>query len=154
MNTIIQIPNFMEEEHAALLFTLLQNNINWTKMNYFKRHISHYDGSIIELNSIIDIIESTFSRTVAGAFLNYYENGNEYAPYHADKYNCDTCLLSLGTSRILRYKHNQTGENTDYTLNSGDLLFIPDEINHFYKHSLLKRTKLNDPRISILFFLE
>jgi alkylated DNA repair dioxygenase AlkB len=88
-----------------------------------------------------------------GAFLNLYRDGNEYAPYHADKYGCDCGLLSLGTMRILRYKKNDdTKDQIDYELNNGDLLFIPDDVNENYKHSLLKRTKVKEPRISILFF--
>ena len=106
------------------------------------------------LNIILLDIEKQFLRKVAGAFLNYYEDGNEYAPYHADKYNCDCCLISLGTARTLRYKENKTKENVDYILNNGDLLFIPNEINNNYKHSLLKTKKVNKPRISILDFLE
>lgn len=91
---------------------------------------------------------------MTGAFLNYYENGDEYAPYHADKYGCDKCLLSLGTTRTLRHKDNETKENMDFVLNSGALLFIPNEVNHRYKHSLLKTKKVKEPRISIIVFFE
>lgn len=151
MDTIIHIPNFIDNDDSLL--TILTNKINWEKVNYYKRHVSHYEGNITEINNIISNIEASFSRKVIAAFLNYYENGNEYAPYHSDKYGNDTCILSLGTSRILRYKNNISNENTDFILNSGDLLYIPDEINNNYKHSLLKRTKINNSRISILFFL-
>jgi alkylated DNA repair dioxygenase AlkB len=133
---------------------VLQSNISWNKLNYFKRSVSHYEGNVPQLNEIILQVQNNFRRNVEGVFLNYYENGNDYAPYHADKYNCDTCLISLGETRILRYKHNTTGENTDYNLANGDLLFIPDEINNNYKHSLLKRTKITKSRISILLFFK
>lgn len=51
----------------------------WNKINYFKRHVSHYSFNIEELNHICLAIETQFSRKVKGAFLNYYEDGNEYA---------------------------------------------------------------------------
>lgn len=152
MDTIISIPKFVQNDKK--LFDTLKKNIAWQQMNYFKRHVCMYQGDNEEINRLIIQVQSNFNKIVVGAFLNYYENGNEYAPYHADKYNCDTVLVSLGETRILRYKHNITKENTDFILNSGDLLFIPDEINNNYKHSLLKRVKINEPRISILFFLQ
>ena len=148
------VPKFIDDAEASTLFQVLQSNISWNKLNYFKRSVSHYEGNVPQLNEIILQVQNNFRRNVEGVFLNYYENGNDYAPYHADKYNCDTCLISLGETRILRYKHNTTGENTDYNLANGDLLFIPDEINNNYKHSLLKRTKITKSRISILFFFK
>lgn len=152
MTTIIHVPLFLE--NAEELFSIILQKTDWIKIDYFKRHVSRYAGNMKELNSILSDIASQFSRTVTGAFLNYYENGNEYAPYHADKYNCDTCLISLGATRILRYKENNTKTNVDYVLNSGDLLFIPNEMNNNYKHSLLKTKKVDKARISILVFLE
>ncbi len=173
------VPKFIDDTEASTLFQVLQSNISWNKLNYFKRSICHYEGNVPQLNQIILQVQNNFQgtaareqsslggtegstareqsslgRSVEGVFLNYYENGNDYAPYHADKYNCDTCLISLGETRILRYKHNTTGENTDYNLANGDLLFIPDEINNNYKHSLLKRTKITGSRISILLFFK
>jgi alkylated DNA repair dioxygenase AlkB len=152
METIVHTPLFLE--NADELFEIIYRNTLWSKVNYFKRHVAHYLFNIEKLNAILSDIENLFSRKVVGAFLNYYEDGNEYAPYHADKYGCDTCLLSLGTTRTLRYKENTTKENTDFVLHSGDLLFIPNDINNNYKHSLLKTKKVNKQRISILVFLQ
>lgn len=152
MSSIVHTPLFLENPDR--LFNIIYLNTPWEKINYFKRSISHYQGNINELNIVLMNIEKQLSKKVTGAFLNYYEDGNDYAPYHADKYNCDTCLLSLGTTRTLRYKENTTKENTDFVLNSGDLLFIPNEVNNNYKHSLLKTKKVTSSRISILIFLE
>lgn len=154
MDTIIHIPNYVDSNNTSNLFNAIYSQTNWNKLNYFKRSVSHYDGNIDELNEIILQIEENFNKMVNSAFLNYYENGNDYAPYHSDNYGCDVCLLSLGTSRILRYKENKTKQNTDFILHDGDLLYIPNELNKTYKHSLLKRTKIESSRISILFFLK
>jgi alkylated DNA repair dioxygenase AlkB len=150
---IIHIPQFVDATKADALFNTVLNSTSWENINYFKRNVSHYKGDLPELNELITTIEKAYSRQIVGAFMNLYRDGNEYAPYHADKYDCDCCLFSLGTMRILRYKHNiNKNEQIDYELNNGDLLFIPDIVNENYKHSLLKRTKVKDPRISILFF--
>jgi alkylated DNA repair dioxygenase AlkB len=156
IKNIIHIPNFIDNANCNNLFNKLIHNIDWQKINYFKRSVSRYNinNNVDEMNELLACVKSLFSRNIAGAFLNYYQDGNDYAPYHSDKYNCDTCLVSLGTSRILRYKNNETNEKTDYELTNGDLLFIPNEINNNHKHSLLKRTKINTSRISILVFFE
>ena len=54
----------------------------------------------------------------------------------------------------LRYKNNTTRENVDYELDSGDLVFIPDSVNQTHKHSLIKRSRHIEPRISVLVFLK
>jgi hypothetical protein len=152
METIVHIPSFVDD--TTSLFHALRTQLRWERHNFFKRMICHYMGESHELNILVQTIERTFNRQVEGVFLNYYEDGNDYAPYHADKYNCDTCLVSLGTMRTLRFKHNTTKENTDFELKDGDLLFVPNEINHAFKHSLLKRTKVVESRVSILVFLK
>ena len=152
MTSIVYTPLFLE--NADELFQIIHDQTEWSKIHYFKRHVSHYEGTIPSFNRVLLDIETQFARHVTGAFLNYYEDGQEYAPYHADKYECDTCLLSLGATRTLRYKDNVTKVNTDFVLNSGDLLFIPNDVNDQYKHSLLKTKKVDKARISILVFLE
>lgn len=154
IDTLIHLPCFLEPAGAEALFSHLVAQTPWTQSSYFKRKVCSYQGTSAELNRLLLHVQTSFRRPIAGAFLNYYEDGNDYAPYHADKYNCDSCLVSLGACRTLRFKHNDTKENTDFDLNSGDLLFVPDEIHRSYKHSLLKRTKVTEPRISVLIFFQ
>ena len=106
METIVHIPSFVDD--TTSLFHALRTQLRWERHNFFKRMICHYMGESHELNILVQTIERTFNRQVEGVFLNYYEDGNDYAPYHADKYNCNTCLVSLGTMRTLRFKHNTT----------------------------------------------
>jgi hypothetical protein len=40
-----------------------------------------------------------------------------------------------------------------FHLESGDLLFIDNQINNDWKHSILQRKKISTSRISILFFI-
>lgn len=150
METIIQIPNFCDEPN---LYNELLHTIPFEYEHMFKRNVCHYNGESQKLNDIIIQIQQIFEREVCGAFLNLYNDGNHYAPYHSDKYGKDTILLSVGTTRILRFKENNTKVNTDFELNSGDILFVHDNINNNYKHSLLARKNITDGRISVLFFL-
>jgi hypothetical protein len=138
-------------------FVDLRNNINWKYEHYFKRHICCDIQSALYCRTVQRVlaqIQVEFKRRVVGLFANYYLNGNDYAPYHADKYGCDVVLVSFGATRTLRYKHNDTSQNTDFVLRSGDLLYIPEHVNLNYKHSLLKTAVVHDARISLLVFLE
>lgn len=156
MSNIVHIPSFISKQQSELIYNELLTTIEWEKSTYFKHNFAHYElnGLSKELNVLLWCVQCSLHKTVVSAFLNYYETGNDYAPYHADKYGCDTCLVSLGTTRTLRYKHNDTKLNTDYVLNDGDILIVPNETNNDYKHSLLKRTKLSTGRISILILLQ
>ena len=155
--TIIHIPKYIPENECEQAFISLRDNIPWQYVHYFKRHIARYSPEMLVvpiISQLIGQIQDQFGRNVQGMFFNYYLDGNDYAPLHADKYECDTVLLSVGVDRILRYKHNRTGINTDFVLQTGDLLFVPDQINDEYKHSLLKRVNVAESRISVLVFLE
>jgi hypothetical protein len=150
---VMHIRAFMEKEQADALFAHLKTTVPWQKVPYFKRNICHYDGMDEVVNRLVAEVQVQLQRFVKGAFLNYYEDGLDYAPYHADKYGCDVVLVSLGTTRVLRYMHNTTKEKTDFEMRNGDMLFIQEKVNDVYKHSLLKRTRVTLPRISILMFL-
>jgi alkylated DNA repair dioxygenase AlkB len=154
--TIIHIPKFIPDNECGPILLDLRDNVPWQYVHYFKRHVAHYgpEMAVPSARQIMNQVQTQFGRRVQGMFFNYYLNGDDYAPFHADKYGCDVVLLSFGVDRILRYKHNQSGQNTDFVLQTGDLIFIPDQVNNEYKHSLLKRIKVVEPRISVLVFLE
>ena len=78
------------------LFANLRDTIKWERVEYFKRKINHYRPDSDELNRVLCKVQQIFDRPIMGAFLNFYESGNDYAPYHADKYGTDCVLISLG----------------------------------------------------------
>ena len=100
-------------------------------------------------------IESDFCITLEkDMFLNYYQDGSDYCPYHADVYNCDTITLSLGATRDFLVKENGKGTKASkYTLTTGDLYYMPHSIHKTYKHSIPVRKGVSEGRISILFFV-
>ena len=47
ISSIIHTPLFLE--NAEELFNIILQKTEWSKINYFKRHISHYQFDIYEL---------------------------------------------------------------------------------------------------------
>lgn len=160
MNDIEHFPELLEAEHAQEVFELLKENTSWQVWipSPKSRKIAMYDDSIDVLPTcILDIIEvielSLNTKLRKQCFMNFYMNGDNYCPYHADAYGMDTYTLSLGGTRDFLMKSNQPGTKADkYTLRSGDLYFMSKSIHLTHKHSVPKRKNQIEQRISILFF--
>lgn len=142
------------------IFTNLKDEIKWKKSQSGQRNICslyHYTCGFTQYNkhieNLINIFFEHFQRKIVGVFLNYYENGNDHVEYHSDTYKHDTALLSVGCTRMIRFKNNLSGKKIDYNLDCGDLLYFQDAVNENYRHTISKQNT-NLGRISILFFFE
>jgi alkylated DNA repair dioxygenase AlkB len=62
--------------------------------------------------------------------------------------------VSFGCDRDFYMKPNNGGKRVDYVLRHGDIFTFTENINKRYKHTVPKRIRLKDDRISILFFLK
>ncbi len=96
--------------------------------------------------------------------VNWYENGNDYVPYHRDcttgmKEDSDIVIYSLGSPRIISFipnektkKERPSAEPLNIVLNHGDVLRMKGQLQMEYKHSILKELNPNSGRrISISF---
>lgn len=86
-------------------------------------------------------------------WFNLYEDGNHYTPYHRDSYDCTVYTISFGGTRTFLSKDSE-GKVTDYTLNDGDLMLFDEVWNAAHTHSVPKRKNQNDPRISMVIFVQ
>lgn len=147
--------------HGFTMYDILMNQETFQYIHYFKRSVCRID--ICDLDEkwkhplIIDMkekIENEFGMKVRGVFLNLYKDGDDYAPYHRDSYGGNGVFtVSVGGKREFLTKNDKTGKITKYMLEDGDLFFFNSEFNKQHKHSIPKRKKLNNPRISIVFFV-
>jgi alkylated DNA repair dioxygenase AlkB len=99
-------------------------------------------------------LQDTYNvRVDNGIFLNLYKDGEDYCPYHRDQYGKDVYTISLGATRDLLLKPDEKGKETEkYTLKSGDMYYMANELHKTHRHSIPKRKNMNQTRISVVFF--
>jgi len=161
---IKHIPGFLKEEHASDLCAVLEAIIPWQKFAPSpKSRLVYMWNTLIaqmvdpQINQIfqklINEINRKYRTNIQNIFCNLYKNGQDYCPYHKDMYRTHIFTLSLGQTRDFLVKPDQKGtKSTKYTLNSGDLYFMHNDIHNTHKHSIPKRKHVEGTRISIVFF--
>ena len=105
------------------------------------------------MESIIHRVQQHSGRTVISAFLNYYQTGTDYCPFHADQYKSDSYTVSLGGPREFQTRIGNSGPITRYQMKSGDLYFMSRKFHTTHKHSVPKVSSAKK-RISILFLVQ
>ena len=110
-------------------------------------------GTIECLDELISMVQQKENVLVKGVFCNMYRNGLDYLPYHSDNYNCDVISLSFGQGRDFYFKHNRTGERTQFLLENGDYIRFPDILNSTHKHGIPIRKNIKESRINITLFV-
>lgn len=86
-------------------------------------------------------------------WFNLYEDGKHYTPYHRDSYGCTVYTISFGGSRDFLSK-DEGGRVERYKLNDGDLMIFDEEWDRTHMHSVPKSTTQQDPRISMVIFIQ
>jgi len=129
-----------------------------TYQSYFKRSVYRLDMtefiSIPVLKRILAIVALNFPTLgYMSAFINYYKDGTDYAPYHRDSYGCDVLTISLGADRPFLTK-DEKGIVTKYNLTDGSILYFTQAWNSKHKHSIPRRVGISNPRISIVLFVQ
>ena len=158
------VKGFMGIGECQTTFNTLRDEIPWKIVSYGRgnptRLTYHYPSQVStnamsEINKLIELVSTNYNKKIVGVFMNYFRDGNDYIPYHRDNYgNLDVISLSLGESRDFFLKKDDTKEVTKYTLDEGDLFYLSNEQNKLYTHSVPKRTKISNGRISIVFFAQ
>lgn len=87
---------------------------------------------------------------------NLYRDGNDSMGCHADDekelgQNPLIASLSLGDSRLLKFKHQRHGIKLDVSLEHGDLLIMAGTLQHHWQHQLPKTRQPKSARINLTF---
>ena len=121
-----------------------------------------YSGKIMNpepipelFNEIMNMIYKYFGIKYDGILVNYYEDGNVGMGYHSDpvndKWDSNFIIFSLGDDRKLIFREKDNKEiKTEYHLKDGDLLYMFDNCQEKYEHSLRKKSD-GEERISLVF---
>ena len=87
---------------------------------------------------------------------NLYRHGQDSMGWHADKEpelgrNPFIASLSLGETRLFKFRHTKTKETVDVILKPGCLLLMGGELQYHWRHSLPKTAKVHQARINLTF---
>lgn len=179
--TIEYHPNAFDSEKAQLLFEKLYAEIPWqhdTITVYGKNHLQPrltalfgnegkpYSYSNITMqpnpwNALLMFIKNEVEEICQEQFttvlLNLYRDGKDSNGWHADNEqelgrNPIIASVSFGAERMFHLQHNTIAEaKQKILLESGSLLLMKGETQHFWKHQIPKTAKPIGPRINLTF---
>jgi alkylated DNA repair dioxygenase AlkB len=87
--------------------------------------------------------------------INYYRDGKDKINYHSDDLSQIgeepvISSLSLGDSRIFKFKNKETKEKVEFTLNNGDLFIMKGKTQDIWQHGVLPEEQKGE-RINLTF---
>lgn len=109
-----------------------------------------------ELKNLKTLVEEKTGEDFNSCLLNLYHSGEEGMTWHSDaekelKKNGAIASLSFGAERKFTFKHKQTKEKVEVTLQTGSLLVMKGTTQSFWLHSLPKTKKVKHARINLTF---
>jgi alkylated DNA repair dioxygenase AlkB len=152
MKGITYIENFFASPDA--LFTFLLENVDWDERmaarktasfgvayNYSQMTYPH-QAMPQALSDICEKIAETIGFTPNNCLLNYYLDGKSKMGFHADQTdilatNTGVAIVSLGETRILRFRNNQNkAEIIDFPLPAGSLIYMTQAVQDDWQHAI------------------
>ncbi|SDL98921.1 alpha-ketoglutarate-dependent dioxygenase AlkB family protein [Chryseobacterium taihuense] len=109
-----------------------------------------------ELLELKQKCEEISGETYNSCLLNLYHDGSEGMAYHSDaekdlKKHGAIASLTFGAERKFSFKHKQTKERIDISLENGSLLVMKGITQENWLHRLPPTTKVKTPRINLTF---
>lgn len=173
-------PGFYPMDKADAYFQRLYHNLAWQQerlfihgrwlnvprlMAWYGDAEAHYRYSgadhqplpwTAELLAIRADIEAVCGQIFNSVLANLYRDGHDSMGSHADDekelgINPVIASLSLGETRLLRFRHPKSSHKLDIALAHGDLLFMAGELQHHWRHELPKTRKPKKARINLTF---
>ncbi|MBG0744803.1 MAG: alpha-ketoglutarate-dependent dioxygenase AlkB [Cylindrospermopsis raciborskii KL1] len=178
---VILYPDFFNVEESNQLFWELYGNIKWKQeiIHLFGKKMpiprltawygdegKSYTYSGIEQhpepwNPTLNLIKSKIEELVPVRFnsvlINLYRDGKDTMGWHSDDEpelgkNPLIASISFGATRRfhLRHKYDKS-QKTVIDLESGSVLLMQDQTQHFWQHQIGKTAKKVQPRINLTF---
>jgi alkylated DNA repair dioxygenase AlkB len=163
---LIQIADFVSDPET--LYSTLVSDVEWEEHIKARKTASFgqaYNYSRITyaikpihplLVPILDRLEQTIGFRPNNCLLNFYESGDASMGYHSDSTEelspgTGVAIVSLGAERNITFRSKEDSEEKyHYPLKSGSLLYMSQEIQHIWKHAVLK-SEASGGRISLTF---
>ncbi|MCB0462631.1 MAG: alpha-ketoglutarate-dependent dioxygenase AlkB [Flavobacteriaceae bacterium] len=174
-------PNFFSAEESSQYFKKLFSETNWQQDDitvfgktykqprltalYANNEKSYSYSNIIMYphlftNELLDIkhkIETVIDKNFTTCLLNLYRDGQDSNGWHADNEkelgkNPVIASVSFGANRMFHFKHRYEKElKHKLVLESGSLLVMKGETQHFWLHQIPKTKKKVGTRINLTF---
>lgn len=178
---VIYYPDFFTLEESHKYFNSLLENTNWqedditlfgktykqprltalygnnNKPYSYSNITMHPELFNTELLTIKEEIESVIETSFTTCLLNLYRNGQDSNGWHADDEkelgnNPIIASVSFGATRKFQLKHKtDPSQKLTIELQSGSLLIMKGETQHFWKHQIPKTKKEVGKRINLTF---
>ena len=166
MDGLIYIENLLND-HLEL-YSFLDQQVQWDERMYSRKTASFgeaYNYSQIsypyqafpqEIERVIDLIEVNLGFRPNNCLINYYRDGKSTMGWHSDQRDIledgtGVAIVSLGDTRVLRFREIEKKDNKiDYPLPSGSLIFMSNEFQDKWHHSIPKSPS-EEGRMSLTF---
>lgn len=105
---------------------------------------------------VVNTLENILGFRPNNCLLNFYETGDSTMGYHSDSTDelapgTGVAIISLGAERSITFRSKENiEEKYPYLLKAGSLLYMSQEVQHGWKHAILKQSGA-DGRISLTF---
>jgi alkylated DNA repair dioxygenase AlkB len=158
--------NFLDDPES--LFEHLKENAPWDESMFARKTCSYgvaynYSQMSYPYREIDPIVGKVASK-VAGklgfepnnCLVNYYLNGKSKMGFHSDQTDIlypqtGVAIVSIGETRVLRFRKIDDHDfRHDYSLNSGSLIHMTNELQKEWQHSIPKANTENG-RMSLTF---
>jgi len=124
---------------------------------YRYSHVEHHPLPWLDiLQTLREDMTRLCNHDFNSVLANLYRNGRDSMGCHADneKELGDQPLiasLSLGDTRLLRFRHPRSGHRLDIELAHGDVLIMAGELQRHWRHELPKTRRHKQARINLTF---
>lgn len=139
---------------------ITKRKVAWYGDKPFDYTYSHVKKSALPwtavLKAIKDKVEQASGETYNSCLLNLYHNGEEGMGWHTDnekelKKEGAIASVSFGAVRKFAFKHKETQEKVELTLDNGSLLVMKGTTQSHWLHRLPPSKKVAQQRINLTF---
>ncbi len=159
--TLIEKINWQHDEVKIFgKHIITKRKVAWYGTKNFSYKYSNTTKQALTFTSELETLNSAVEKITGIHFnsclLNLYHNGAEGMSWHSDNEkplgeNPNIASLSFGAERKFCFRHKQTKQMICVYPENGSLLLMRSDTQTFWRHALLKATKINEPRINLTF---
>ena len=161
----LYIDNFIDND--SFLFDTLRDTADWDRRMSSRLTTSFgvsYDYSGISypnilipnyLNDLVVRINDVIGFTPNNCLVNYYLDGRSKMGYHSDRTDIlspgtGVVIISLGSTRTLRFRNINDRSIVDFNLRSGSLFYMTSDVQDLWMHSI-PSSDVDGGRMSLTF---